>query len=580
MDVNVVIAGAAGEGIQTVGSIFSKAAARCGFAVFSWQEYESRIRGGLNSYSIRVSTSVRNAPRRDADVLLPLRKEARAKYRSWLNPRGLLIADERDDTDDVTEIFVPFSKLAREKWQNPIYSNTIAVGALWSVIGGDFEVLQLAIEDEFKGKAENIIKSNIEAARDGYLFAEQSCQGICSWKLEKRIEAGQPHRVAPTIIAGNPAIALGAVKAGCRFMAAYPMTPATGIITFLAQHRKECKVFTEQAEDEIAAINMAIGAQFAGARAMTATSGGGFSLMVEALSLAGMVEVPVVVVLAQRPGPATGLPTRTAQGDLLFAVHAGHGEFPRAVLAPSDPYEAFHKMVRAFNLADKYQMPVIVMTDQFLADSQFSISNFDVNLAKTAGQPHRVAPTIASPTEFSTYKRYVLTPSGISPRLYPGQSKHLVTADSDEHDEEGHITEDLEGVAVPMMEKRLRKLKALREEIKPPEKFFMEDDVEEVFVGWGSTRGAIFEAVEMLRKDGKRVGALHFTELWPLPELCPLEDFFPQKATITVIEQNATGQFATLLKREFPIGSIKNMLFYNGLPVTAQDIRRSFYGRN
>lgn len=566
MDVNVVIAGAAGEGIQTVGSIFSKAAAKCGLAVFSWQEYESRIRGGLNSYSIRVSASVKNAPRRDADVLLPLRKEARAKYRAWLNPHGLLIADEKDDTYDATEVFVPFSKLAREKWQNPIYLNTIAVGSLWSVIGGDFEVLQLAIEDEFKGKAENIIKSNIEAARDGYLFAEQSCQGICPWKLEKRTDRFY-------LIAGNPAIALGAVKAGCRFMAAYPMTPATGIITFLAQNRKECKVFTEQAEDEIAAVNMAIGAQFAGARAMTATSGGGFSLMVEALSLAGMVEVPVVIVLAQRPGPATGLPTRTAQGDLLFAVHAGHGEFPRAILAPSDPYDAFHKMVRAFNLADKYQIPVIVMTDQFLADSQFSISSFDVDLAK-------VETFIASPAEFSIYRRYAITPSGISPRLYPGQSKHLVTADSDEHDEEGHITEDLEGVAVPMMEKRLRKLKALREEIGLPEKFFMEDDVEEVFVGWGSTRGAIFEAVEMLRKEGKRVGALHFTELWPLPKLSPFEEFFPSKARITVIEQNATGQFATLLNREFAIDNIKNMLFYNGLPVTAQDIRRCFYGRN
>ncbi|MEJ5301007.1 MAG: 2-oxoacid:acceptor oxidoreductase subunit alpha [Thermodesulforhabdaceae bacterium] len=566
MDVNVVIAGAAGEGIQTVGSIFSVAAAKCGLAVFSWQEYESRIRGGLNSYSIRISTSLKNAPRRDADVLLPLRKEARKKYRSWLNPNGLLIADEQDNTDGATEIFVPFNKIAREKWQSPIYANTIAVGALWSVIGGDFEALQVAVEDEFQGKAETVIKNNVEAARDGYLFAEKSCQGICPWKLEKR-----PDRFY--LIAGSPAIALGSVKAGCRFMAAYPMTPATGIITFLTQHRKECKVFTEQAEDEIAAINMAIGAQFAGVRAMTATSGGGFSLMVEALSLAGMVEVPVVVVLAQRPGPATGLPTRTAQGDLLFAIHSGHGEFPKVVLAPSDPYDAFHKMVRAFNLADKYQIPIIVMTDQFLADSQFSIPDFDVELAK-------VETFIASPSDFSTYKRYSITASGISPRLYPGQSKYLVTADSDEHDEDGHITEDLDGVAVPMMEKRLRKLQSLRREIRPPERFFMEDDVEEVFVGWGSTRQAIFEAVEILREEGKRIGALHFTELWPLPELSSKEEFFPPKASITIIEQNATGQFASLLRRELVIRDAKSMLFYSGLPVTAQDIRRRFYGRD
>ncbi|MGC8720734.1 MAG: 2-oxoacid:acceptor oxidoreductase subunit alpha, partial [Thermodesulforhabdaceae bacterium] len=468
MDVNVVISGAAGEGIQTVGAIFSTAVSRCGLAVFSWQEYESRIRGGLNSYSIRVSTSVINAPRRDADILLPLRKEARTKYRSWLNPQGLIIADERDASDGAIEIFVPFNKLAREKWQNPIYSNTIAVGALWSVIGGEFEALEKAVEEEFSGKSERVIRSNVEAARDGYAYAEKSCQGICSWRLEKR-----PERYY--LIAGNPAIAIGAVRAGCRFMSAYPMTPATGIITFLAQHKRECKVLTEQAEDEIAAINMAIGAQFAGARAMTATSGGGFSLMVEAISLAGMVEVPVVIVLAQRPGPATGLPTRTAQGDLLFAIHAGHGEFPRAVLAPSDPRDAFHKMVRAFNLADKYQMPVIVMTDQFLADSQFSITDFNIE----ASEPVFF---LSNPSEIENYKRYVVTPSGISPRLYPGQSRHLVTADSDEHDEEGHITEDLNGTAVPMMEKRLRKIKSLKKEMAPPEKF-MVDDAEDILVG-------------------------------------------------------------------------------------------------
>lgn len=562
MDVNVVISGAAGEGIQTVGTIFSGAVSRCGLAVFSWQEYESRIRGGLNSYSIRVSTSVKNAPRRDADILLPLRKEARTKYRPWLNPQGLIIADEKNDSDDAIEIHVPFSKLAQEKWQNPLYANTIAVGSLWSVIGGDFEALRSAIEEEFAGKAEKIIKSNVEAARDGYVYAQKSCQGICSWRLEKR-----PERYY--LIAGNPAIAIGAVKAGCRFMSAYPMTPATGIITFLAQNRHNCMVLTEQAEDEIAAINMAIGAQFAGARAMTATSGGGFSLMVEALSLAGMVEVPVVIVLAQRPGPATGLPTRTAQGDLLFAIHAGHGEFPRAVLAPSDPYDAFHKMVRAFNLADKYQMPVIVMTDQFLADSQFSIADFNID----ASEPLFY---LANPEEIESYKRYAFTPTGISPRLYPGQSKHLVTADSDEHDEEGHITEDLDGTAAPMMEKRLRKMKSLKKEMAPPEKF-MVDDAEDIFVGWGSTRNAIFEAVEMLRNDGKRVGALHFTEIYPLPEPDG-EPFFLPGRRITVIEQNATGQFATLLRREFPIQDLGNMLFYNGLPVTAQDIRRRFYG--
>jgi 2-oxoglutarate ferredoxin oxidoreductase subunit alpha len=341
------------------------------------------------------------------------------------------------------------------------------------------------------------------------------------------------------------------------------MTPSTGIITFLATEEDRLGVFTEQAEDEIAAINMAMGASYAGARAMTATSGGGFALMVEGVSLAGMTETPLVIVLGQRPGPATGLPTRTAQGDLLFAINAGHGEFPKLVLAPSDAKDAFHKIVRAFNLADQYQSPVIVLTDQFLADASFSIADFELHKMEPASY-------LSDPSAIEDYKRYQLTHDGISPRLYPGQSQQLVVADSDEHDERGHITEDLAGTAVAMVQKRQLKLKGLQKEVKPPEAFAL-DKADVVLMGWGSSRQAILEALSLLKQDGVKAGMIHFTELWPLPDFT-----FPQGKNYWSVESNATAQLARLLRSEYGLAFEGTIGRYDGLPLTGQYIRSRF----
>ncbi len=342
------------------------------------------------------------------------------------------------------------------------------------------------------------------------------------------------------------------------------MTPSTGIITSLAQHSKDWGVFTEQAEDEIAAVNMAIGASYAGARSMTATSGGGFALMTEGISLAGMTETPVVIVLAQRPGPATGLPTRTSQGDLLFAVHAGHGEFPKLVMAPADAESIFQKTVRAFNLADQFQIPVIVLTDQFLADSRFSIP--DVTSIIEAAESH-----LSEAFGVAEYKRYELTEDGISPRLYPGQSEHLVAFDSDEHDQYGHITEDLYETAPAMGEKRIRKLNGLKGAVEPPEQFEVET-ADVVMVGWGSSRGAILEAVEKLKDDRIKAGMIHFTELWPLPEMN-----WPEGKPYWLVEANATGQLGRLLRSEYGCSFEGHVLKYDGLPLHAEEIRRQIH---
>lgn len=553
MDANIVITGAAGQGIQTIGYIIAKTASKSGYNVFSWQEYESRIRGGSNSYRIRVSDDIVNTPLVRADIFLPLDKNSRAKYHSLLKEDGIMVDEEGIGERIIT---VPFVKIAQEKFGSKLFANTVAAGALTAVMGLDLEPLNRVISSEFARKGEEIVKKNLRAAAEGYESARKSCEGVCSWALPER-----EHKES-YLISGNEALALGAAAAGCRFIAAYPMTPSTGIITFLSKHSERLKIFAEQAEDEIAAINMAIGAGYAGVRAMTASSGGGFALMVEGISLAGMTETPVVVVLAQRPAPATGLPTRTEQGDLLFAINAGHGEFSRLVFAPSDPKDAFHKIVRAFDLADKYQIPAIILTDQHLADSYFTIEDFELD--KVVNKSYLV-----DPDEIENYQRYQLNETGISPILYPGMSRHLVCCDSDEHDEYGHITEDLK-LRERMVEKRLKKSELLREEIAPPEEKDI-SDAKDVFVSWGSSRNAVFEAVERLRDQGARVGAIHFTELMPLPKY----EFSPDKNYCTV-ESNATGQLGRLLRGEYGIAVTRRITRYDGLPLDHEYIMEVF----
>jgi 2-oxoglutarate/2-oxoacid ferredoxin oxidoreductase subunit alpha len=554
-DVNVVIAGTAGEGVQTIGDVLAETASAQGYAVFSWKEYESRIRGGQNSYSIRIGEKAHNAPMEAADILLCLNRGAARKYEPHLRKGGVLLAEEKLKDNMIK---IPFTEISKQVAGAKIYANTVAVGALTAVLGMELDHLKTVLEKQFSDKGSKIIQANFAAAEKGFFQAESDCKDVCPWKLPLR-------EASFLLISGNQAIPLGAARAGCRFMAAYPMTPSTGIITFLSKEQERLGVFTEQAEDEISAVNMAIGASYAGARAMTATSGGGFSLMTEGVSLAGMTETPLVIILAQRPGPATGLPTRTAQGDLLFSINAGHGEFPKLVLAPSDAADAFYKTVRAFNLADKYQIPVIILTDQFLADAHFSI--MDLDLEKAPPETY-----LADPERMEGYERYTFVEAGVSPRLYPGQSRHLVCVDSDEHDETGHITEDLSKIAMPMAEKRMTKLGSLKDEIMPPEEINVAD-AKFVLIGWGSTRGALIEAVERLNSEGKEVGALHFTELWPLPRYK-----FPEGKTFLTVEGNMSGQLASLLKSEYRIEIDGILSRHDGLPITAEFIRRTFNG--
>jgi len=545
-DLSIFIAGAAGEGIQTIGDVVARALLQGGISVFTFKEYESRIRGGNSSYRLRVSGP--NAPRHDADVILALNSTAAAHYEKTASSNCLVLGELSPGGEGIA---IPFQALANEQFGSPIYANSIAAGALAAALGLSQEILENVIRERFAKLNEAVLQQNVDAIRMGYEKASEPLDASQAISLET---TAQTHTFASV----HEIIPLAAAAAGCRFMAAYPMSPSTGIMTAFAKD-PELGVFVEQAEDEIAAINMSLGASAAGARAMTATSGGGFALMTEAVSLAGMTETPLVIVLAQRPGPATGLPTRTAQEDLMFAIRGGHGEFPRAVLAPSNPQDAFHITLRAFALADRYQMPVIILTDQFLADAHFSLPDLKIS-------EYAVPAGLANPADFKIYQRYAITEDGMSPRLALGQSNHLVVIDSDEHTEEGHITEDLETLRPAMVEKRLEKARRLKREMAMPDAYRTED-AEIVLISWGSTRSAVREAVDLLRDRAREVGSLHFTGVWPLPQLA-----LPDHVVYWTVEGNATGQFARLLQAEWNIAITGKIGRYDGMPIDAVSI--------
>lgn len=541
MDYSIKIGGEAGQGIQTIGDTLSRIFSRSGYHVFTNQDYESRIRGGHNYYQIRFGDRPVTAPRDRIDIIVALDNESILLHAQELVEDGLIIYDAatlKQTYEQENFLDIPFVALAVEHGGNKIMENTVAVGAILGMLGIDLGILKEIIGEVFSKKGDSVIRANIAAALAGSDYAIRKCP-MCSFGVAP---VSKPKLLLP----GNEALAFGAIASGLKFYAAYPMTPSTGIMTYITGKQKEHGVIVEQAEDEIAALNMALGASFAGVRSMTGTSGGGFALMVEALSLAGMVELPVVIALGQRPGPATGFPTRTEQGELLFALHAGHGEFPRVLFAPGTPEQAIFLTNKAFDLAEKYQIPVIILTDQLLADSQWTFDSID--LGKLTYTDYRLRGEAFQ--KLAEYRRFVLTETGVSPLGVPGEARHVVVVDSDEHDEEGHIVEDA-ATRVAMVNKRVfKKLPLIRQEIAPPSLYGSENP-EVVLVGWGSLYGAMREAVDALSKT-VNIAMLHFSEIAPFPETDTF-DFLSllKKARHTLcIEQNSLGQFALFMKMQ------------------------------
>ncbi len=558
--ISIVLCGQAGMGIQTVESLLTRIFKLAGYNVFATKEYMSRIRGGANSTEIRVSSKPVCAFVNRIDILIPLDKEAVSHLAERLTPETVILADITDlgegfDQGKGNCLDVGFTKIASDIG-NKIYSNIVAVGTIAALFGIEEDVVTNCISQRFSSKSEKIVQENVQAASRGYQIGSEL---VDSGKISIDI---QPDSAVKNqlLLSGTEAVGLGAIAGGCNFVASYPMSPSTGVLTFMAKHSAEFGLVVEQAEDEIAAINMAIGAWYAGARGMATTSGGGFALMTEGISLAGMLETPVVVHLAQRPGPATGLPTRTEQGDLELALYAGHGEFPRILLAPGKVDDAFHLTQKAFDLADKYQVPVIILTDHYFVDSYYNIKGLDLNDVKI--QKH-IRKTEAD------YRRYELTESGISPRGIPGYGKGLVCVDSDEHDQAGHITEDLD-LRVRMVDKRLGKLESLKAEILSPE-FWPYENYKNLVICWGSTYHIVKEALVQLGRDDTSM--LHYKQVYPLH---PDTAGYLNKADKTIIvESNATSQFGKLIKLCTGIETDEKVLKYNGLSFAVEEVVES-----
>lgn len=554
---NILIGGEAGLGLVTVGQLLAKVLVRSGFHIAVTQSYQSRIRGGHNTFAIRCGTGKVAAPCERVDLLVALDQLTADIHGEVLERKGLVVLDESLEPGDRPALQVPFASLTGKR-----FFNVAALGVAASLLGLKDETVAGVVRERFGDKGGKAAEENDRALAEAYRWASDTASA--PFALEPR---GAARRL---MLNGNEAIALGALSAGAAFCAFYPMTPSTSIPLALAGLAGDAGMVVEQAEDEIAAVNMALGASFAGAPSLVATSGGGFALMAEGVSLAAMTETPLVIVVAQRPGPATGLPTRTEQGDLEFVLHAGHGEFPRAVFAPGSAEECFHLTRRAFEAAELSQGPVFILTDQYLADSYRDVEPFDM-----AGL-EAVAPLTREPSPVP-YERYNCSADGVSPRLFPGLSEHLVVADSDEHTGDGHLTEDLE-VRKVMVRKRLSKAAVLQAQAVPPE-VTGDDSPELLLVSWGSTKGAVEEAVEKLREGGAAAASLHFSQVWPLLP----EQFLPaleEAGRVVCVEGNATGQMARLIRREtgFAVGEL--VLRFDGLPLTPEYILRGLEGEH
>jgi 2-oxoglutarate ferredoxin oxidoreductase subunit alpha len=556
--VNVLIGGEAGQGLATLGPLLSRGLVRAGYRIVVTQSYQSRIRGGHNTFAVRAAADEVAAPSETYDVLVALNAETASLHRGELAPGGIVIAEKAFDVPGEGVVNVPYGELAPGR-----YRNVAALGVAACLIGLPEDTVADVVAGYFgrKGKA---LEENKLALDRAYEWAG-ALDATYRRHLPAVADAGRR-----LTLNGNQAIALGAISAGVKFCSFYPMTPSTSIPLTLIAHAEEMRLVVEQAEDEIAAVNMAVGASYAGAPALVATSGGGFALMVEGISLAGMTETPLVVAVAQRPGPATGLPTRTEQADLEFVLRAGHGEFPRAVFAPGTVEECFHLTRRAFELAGEYQTPVFILTDQFLADSFRAVEPFDVEALEAVG-------SYAEPAEVAEpYERYAITEDGVSPRLLPGASRRLVVADSDEHTEDGHLTEDLDA-RVRQVDKRRRKAAGIRAGALPPV-YEGDDAADLLLVSWGSSRGAVAEAAATLASArGINAATLHFPQVRPL-----VPGQFARRleaaGRVICVEGNASGQLARLIRSEAGFEIKGNVSRYDGLALTPEYILRALDG--
>ncbi len=558
-DVSLVLCGAAGQGVQTVEEILVESLKRAGFNVFASREYMSVVRGGNNSTEIRVSLEPVKAFVDRIDILLPLNRGVRENIRKRIAPGTLILGDEAEIGGELSGsggafLNVPLFEKGKESGGD-VYTGVVAAGLISGLLGIEQEIPAAFLEEKFSSKSEEIVKNNLAALEKGFeLSRELISSGDIVVNIPKRDKV--PGEI---IINGSDAVSLGALAGGCDFISSYPMSPATGVLSFLAKNARSLGVAVEQAEDEIAAINMAVGASYGGARAMVSTSGGGLSLMSEGVSLAGITELPVVLHIGQRPGPATGMATRTEQGDLKLAIFCGHGDVPRAVFAPGSLEKAFLISQEAFNLADEFQVPVFILTDQYFLDSFYNVPVFDISDLKV--ERHLVEAGTA-------YRRYEETESGVSPRSVPGYGPGLVGTDSHEHDEIGHVQEDFD-LRTRMVDKRLRKRKGILERVMPPS-LSGPDRYRNLVVTWGSMYHIVEEALEASGLED--TAHLHYDQVYPLHP--GTSGFLERAGKVVAVEGNATGQFAELVRMETGFLIEERILWYSGLQISVEAVTK------
>ncbi len=572
------IGGEAGFGIMSTGEMFARICMREGHNVFSYPEYPSLIRGGHNTVQVSVSPGPMPAHRTEVSVLVALNKETVDLHLPEMDAGGFVLFDTNDRTfakfdpksvkrRDVTMIGMPFVDLAKQSGGETLMRNTVALGASCALLDLPPQRLTEVIDETFGKKGAQVVALNSAILMAGYKAMTPEQRKQCRWSVRpvKRAKA-------QALMTGNDALALGAIQAGCQLYSGYPMTPSSSILHFLAEHGPGNGMVVRHAEDEIAAINHAIGAAYAGVRAMTSTSGGGFSLMTEAVGMAAMTEVGIVVVNAQRPGPSTGLPTWTEQGDLRQVMHASQGDFPRVVLAPSSHEECFTVIQEAFNIADRYQTPVIVLTDKYLAEAYKNVVIDDLKVIPIdRGKVWKPAVTNKS----GEYKRYQEdVADGIVPRSLPGTPDGLFLANSDEHDEFGYSNEDIPN-RMGQMERRARKVATLKKKLMKPRRIGPATTPLTV-VTWGSSALPVESALNLLKQDyGVTANAMVLPMIMPFPEKEVTAAMKAAKKTV-IVEANRSGKLAGVIRQMTGLAFDDAVKRYDGRPFDPAELARQF----
>ncbi|MFB6267887.1 MAG: 2-oxoacid:acceptor oxidoreductase subunit alpha [Halodesulfurarchaeum sp.] len=574
-DLNWAIGGEAGDGIDSTGKIFAQALARSGRHVYTSKDFASRIRGGYTAYKVRTAVDpVRSVVDR-LDVLIALTERTVEENREELHEDSVIIYDgERpamanfEPPEDVTALSVPLTDLAEEAG-GAIMRNVVALGAVCAVTNFPIEGLDEALEKRFGEKGERIVENNQEAARLGATYVTEETDTGGRYDLETT-------ESEYVLLNGDEAIGLGAIAAGCKFYAGYPITPATAIMEYLAGRIEEFGGHVVQAEDELAAINMALGAARAGARAMTATSGPGIDLMAETFGLVAQSETPLVVANVMRSGPSTGMPTKQEQGDLNMMLHGGHGEFPRFVITPTTVADAFHRTVEAFNLAERYQTPVYLaidlamsVTEQTFPPEEFDVADVEIDRGKIVDG----AEIAAYQDEEGRFQPHLATEDGISPRALPGTEGGVHMSTGLEHDSLGRRTEDVD-VRTEQVEKRERKVQTAREREDFSPREFGDPTADTLVVSWGSNEGAILEAMDILDDLDVPIRFLSVPYIYPRPDLT--EDVEAAETTI-VLEANATGQFADLLEHD-TLTRVRRITKFTGVQFNAEEVAARIQG--